>query len=103
MVLMSRGHKEYEPCTTLAYIHTHTLWFQREDPNVCFLSSFSLLLESRGFEDDSRSSTKFNSLIFLGKEINDQRGEIICPKSHSELPAKSGFEPSSSESYSGFL
>lgn len=47
---------------------------------------------------------KINTIFHdLGFGCVLKRGEVICPKSHSELPAKSGFWPGSSESYSGFL
>lgn len=70
--------------------------------SVFFLPLTRLLSGSRGFEDDSWSSSRLNCLIFLGKETNDQRDKVICPKSHSTLPITSGFKPRSSEN-SGFL
>ena len=51
--------------------------------NVWFLFSSNLLLEPWGFGDDSRRSPKFNPLISLGKETNDQRGEVFA-QSHTE-------------------
>ena len=36
------------------------------------------MLEPWGFGDDSQRSSKFNALISLGKETNDQRGEVFA-------------------------